>query len=261
MDAKKVFKAFADDLSNFTDSKVSFDTDEVATEIETTYFPLFAKILQKDETFFHETRMLFGVNLSQYWNQNKEVIWKHLQLCLVAAFLHGDIKSKITKVMDFAKTFMQGKDDDISKILNDSESESRIKEILDFVMDTKLAKMFMKIVEQFDVSELNINLENPEEIIELLKNPDNPVIQKVISKIQGIIKSKMERGELTQHGLMTEIEAIKAKVTSMFGDAFNDFLGGKKGQSSSALLSSGPEARRQRMLARLQKKLREKNSR
>jgi hypothetical protein len=57
------------------------------------------------------------------------------------------------------------------------------------------------------------------------------------------------------------MEAVKAKITSIFGNIFNDALGGRQTDiPSAALLGNSPEARRQRMLARLQKKQREKNS-
>jgi hypothetical protein len=72
----------------------------------------------------------------------------------------------------------------------------------------------------------------------------------------------MQRGEFTQHTITAEVEAIKAKVQSLFGNMFNEMLGGRRADVPAAvLMGNTPEARRQRMLARLQKKQREKNSR
>jgi len=60
---------------------------------------------------------------------------------------------------------------------------------------------------------------------------------------------------------LREVEAIKAKITSVFGNMFLNTLGGGNGGINSAdMMGNSPEARRQRMLARLQKKQREKNS-
>jgi soluble P-type ATPase len=82
-----------------------------------------------------------------------------------------------------------------------------------------------------------------------------------VDKIQRLIKDKIQRGEITKSKLVEEMEAVKAKITSIFGNMFNDALGGRQADiPSSALLGNSPEARRQRMLARLQKKQREKNS-
>jgi hypothetical protein len=48
---------------------------------------------------------------------------------------------------------------------------------------------------------------------------------------------------------------------SLFGNIFNDALGGRKSDvSASTLMANSPEARRQRMIARMQRKVREKNS-
>ena len=96
----------------------------------------------------------------------------------------------------------------------------------------------------------------------MLKNPENPIVKKVITKVQGVIKEKIQKGAITQEEIVCEIEAVKAKVMSLFGNVFNDALGGKKGDiPASAMMGNSPEARRQRMMARLQKKVREKNSR
>ena len=97
--------------------------------------------------------------------------------------------------------------------------------------------------------------------METLRDPENPKMKRIINKIQGLIQEKMQRGELSQQQLIGEIEAIKAKVQSLFGNVFNDMLGGRRADvPSNVLMGNSPEARRQRMLARLQKKQRDKNS-
>ena len=102
-------------------------------------------------------------------------------------------------------------------------------------------------------------LENPEELMDMLKNPEHPYVQKIMGKVQGIIKEKIRSGAISQNDIVREVEAIKAKITSIFGNMFNDALGGRQGDiPSSALLGNSPEARRQRMLARLQKKHQQK---
>jgi hypothetical protein len=86
-------------------------------------------------------------------------------------------------------------------------------------------------------------------------------MKRVIEKIQGMIQQKMQRGEFTQQQIVAEIEGIKAKVQSLFGNVFNDMLGGRRADvPAHVLMGNSPEARRQRMLARLQKKQRDKNS-
>jgi soluble P-type ATPase len=111
------------------------------------------------------------------------------------------------------------------------------------------------------MSEFEFNIENPAELIEMLKNPDNPTVKKITQKIHAKIKEKIERGEFTQQTIISEVEAIKAKVVSLFGNIFNDALGGRRADvPATTFTSNSPEARRQRMLARMQRKVREKNS-
>jgi hypothetical protein len=269
MEASKIFNDFATDLkTTFSISIAEIDVDETAKHIEKNFFPQVLKIIQKDDTFFAEERSVFAVNLSSLWSSSelsdktKDAIWKHIQLCMLASFMHGDIKDKMSSVMDMFKGVFAGKNDEISKILEDENSQGHFKEILEFVMETKLAKMCMKMAEELDMSDFDIDIENPEELIAILKNPEHPMVKKVISKVQGVIKEKIQKGAITQEEIVREIESVKAKVMGLFGNVFNDALGGTRGNiPSSAMMGNSPEARRQRMMARLQKKLREKNSR
>jgi hypothetical protein len=153
--------------------------------------------------------------------------------------------------------------EEINKILNDSESENKLKEILTFISETRIAKLFMSIIEQIDITEIGFNFERPEEIIEIIKNPEHPIAAKIITRIQNIIKAKAQRGEITQRQIDAEIEQIKSKVTSVFGNMFKEAMGVGGGGAEvppTVLMGNSPEARRQRMIARLQKKQREKTS-
>ena len=263
----EVFEAFKKELHEVFNIEPVINLDVDVKYIETNFYPDALKILQKDASFFEKERVLMGVNLSDLWKTEKmpaDTFWKHMQMVCVGSLMHGDIKEKITPIIAAIKTYigMAGNENsEISKILNDEKSEDHFKEVLEFIMDTRLAKMFMSIVEQIDITELDLNFERPEQVIEILKNPEHPSIKKVVNKIQTLIKEKIQRGEITKSKLVEEMEAVKAKITSIFGHMFNDALGGRQADiPSSALLGNSPEARRQRMLARLQKKQREKNS-
>ena len=267
MEAPAVFKAFLDDLHSAFPDSVSIhdiDVESTAQYIEKEFFPSVLKIFQKDSAFFTEKeRVLMGVNLSEIWgyetmtDATRESIWKHLLCSLIASFLHGGIKDKIGSIMSTFKTMWSGKDDEISKILNDEESEGHIKSLMDYVTETRLAKIFMDVVETIDISDIEIDISNPTEIIDMVKNPEHPVMKKIISKIQGIIQNKLQTGAITQAQIQSEIEGVKARVQSTFGNIFNDALGGNSNRTntpSAVLLGNSPEARRQRMIARLQKK-------
>jgi hypothetical protein len=263
----EVFEAFKKDLNEVFNIEPVIKIDDDVKYIETNLYPEALKILQKDETLFEVPHIIMSVNLSDLWKtgkMSKETFWKHMQMICIGSFMHGDMKEKIGPVVAAVKKYfgMAGNENsEISKILSDEKSEDHFKEVLEFIMETRIAKMFMSIVEQIDVTELNLNFNNPEEFIEMVKNPEHPSIKKVVEKVQKLIKEKVQRGEITKSKLVEEMEAVKAKITSIFGNIFNDALGGRQTDiPSAALLGNSPEARRQRMLARLQKKQREKNS-
>ena len=267
MDTTKVFQSFIDEIR-----KVYPDVSPVLTfedDLKTieTFYPDALKILQRDNTFFTEKpRVVFAVDLSNLWSREgpKDELWKHFQFSVIGAFMHGDIKDKVGSIIDIFKSYWTGtgnQSDEVNKILSDKASEDHFKSLLTFITETRIAKVFTEIVEQIDISELNLNIENPEELMQILRDTEHPTIKKIVAKIQGLLKAKMQRGELTQQQVTMEVEAIKAKITSLFGDVFNEALGLNRGTTpTTVLVGNSPEARRQRMLARLQKKQRDKNS-
>jgi molybdopterin converting factor small subunit len=259
MDVVEIFGQFRKDV--FPDEEVEVKISEVVLEFES-FLPQIVKIIQKDDTFFDEERLVFGRNISKV--DNRESIWKNLVHCMIASFMHGDIRKKVGKISEIIKNVWNAsgqENDAVTSILNDEKSEGRFQEILDFIMNSRLVKIFTTFMKTIDIDDFELNFDNPAELIELLKDPENPKIKGVITKIQGIIKDKVRKGEIDQKVIMTEVEAIKAKIMGLFGNIFNDALGGRKADVPSAVLTgNSPEARRQRMIARLQRKLHEKNS-
>jgi len=259
MDVVEIFGQFRKDV--FPDEEAEVKISEVVAEFES-FLPQIVKIIQKDETFFDEERLVFGRNISKV--DNREAVWKNLVPCMIASFMHGDIRKKVGKISEIIKNVWNAsgqENDAVTSILNDEKSEGRFQEILDFIMNSRLVKIFTNFMKTVDIGDLELNFDNPAELIELLKDPENPKIKGVITKIQSIIKDKVRKGEIDQKVIMTEVEAIKAKIMGLFGNIFNDALGGRKADVPSAVLTgNSPEARRQRMIARLQRKLHEKNS-
>jgi hypothetical protein len=273
MEAKQVFTSFLSDLKvAFPEIELpEYDLEKEVKCVEDMVYSSVLKIVQKDATFFtSQDRIICGLNISDLWKSsetNREAIWKHMMMISIASFLHGDIKEKLGKILETVKNLWSSsgqENPEISKILNDESSEDKISEIIEYVQNTRIAKLLMEMAEEINIEEFvgDLNFDNPEEIMELLKNPEHPKIKPIISKIQNKVQEKLKRGHYTQQQLMSEVEGIKAKLQSMFGNVMNEMLGGRQADVPAAVLTgNSPEARRQRMLARLQKKQREKNSR
>ena len=264
MDTQKIFTDFLNDLkSTFSGFKSIGDVDveKTVAELEV-FYPDALQIVQKDSAFFETSRIVFGNDISQIWDATEDTqsaIWKHLQICMIASFLHGDMKSKMSKIMEIAKTMLGDRGDTVSKLFEDDATEGRFKEIIDYVMQTRVAKLFLSLIEQFDMSEFDLNVENPQQLMELIQDPENPMIKKMIAKVQTIVNEKMRRGEITKDQIVSEIEEIKSKVMVSFGDVFNDMLGlGSKKDKGSRPVLNTPQARAQYRRDRLRMKLQEK---
>jgi hypothetical protein len=265
MDAKKSFKAFRDELcSAITDTEFSPYKDTDPTEFETLVTPSILKVFQKDKTLFDTHFVVFGVNLSPYFPEHSELLWKHIQKCSITSFLSGDVKGKLNNLASSVKNIWGNTHttDEIEKLLGTEESRNKVSEILEFIMTTRLARVVISLVESIDISELGINLEDPEEITKLLQQGENnPIIEKIMRKIKTTLEDKVRKGEFTKEMLAADIETIKLKVQVAFGDVFNDMLGGRKADvPARVILGNTPEARRARMMARLHRKLDERKS-
>jgi hypothetical protein len=266
MDAKKPFKAFRDELcSAFPDTEFAPYKDTDPADFEELITPIILKIMQKDKTVFDEEFTVFSVNVSPLFPQNPDMFWKNIQKCGIASFLGGDIKSKLNNIADSLKNVWGGSGhstDEIEKLLGTEESRSKVSEILEFVMTTRLAKVVMSIAESIDITELGIDFENPEELLKTFQAEEiSPVMEKLMKKIKTILEDKVRKGEFTKEMIASDIETIKIKVQAAFGDMFMDMLGGRKADvESKVILSNSPEARRARMLARMQRKVAERKA-
>jgi hypothetical protein len=257
MDLSVLLKTFADELEI-----VEYDETKTFAEVESFYKDI-VLIVKKDETFLDESRVLFQRPLNSL---NPEVVWKHLPISLFVSFTTGDIRDKLSSVLSIAKTFLSenpnAETDNISRILHDETAQSSIEQFIDYCTNTRIANVLNSILSDLDVSEFEHLLKTPAEFLTIARNPEHPIVKKFIQKFQSLLKQKVETGEISQNRIQEDIEGIKAKLISIFGGSLSEALGGRQSEVSSAVLTSNtPEARRQRMIARLQRKQREKTQR
>jgi hypothetical protein len=80
---------------------------------------------------------------------------------MIASFFHGDIKQKVGKISQIIKNLWNSsgqQNDAVTNILNDEASQGHFQEIIDYVLNSRLAKIFTNLVESFDVSEIDLNV-------------------------------------------------------------------------------------------------------
>jgi hypothetical protein len=223
------------------------------------------EILKKDSTLWNTSRVVFNNDLSELWKDpdSHKIIWDNLQGCLFASMFHGKIDTKLKGNIPLLSTLLKsviGERSELDDILNDESKQTNILEFLDFLKETKMASLILHIFSKLDFSQLDIQLDSFEDVqnkLEELKG--NPGIIKIQNDLKTLMEEKSRTGEFTKEIILKDIESIKLKVQEIFGNVFNDILGTRKSEvSSKTLLDNSPEARKERMIARLRRKLKDK---
>ena len=239
-------------------------SEELFSHLEEAFLPHLLRVLKKDNTLLAEVELLPGVKVP--W-EGTEQEWSLLNMALLHSVLHGDPKEKFGKIFETLKGMVPGGDahsDEISRILEDEETQSSFQEMLELVMNTRLASLMGDIAQSVRYDDLELDFEDPEKILAMLRNPqESPVLQEMMDRAKMILEDRIKSGKINQQELVREIEMIRAKFQSSFGKYLNEMIvgdagGGTTGNTSQQILSNSPDARRARMMARLQKKHKEK---
>jgi hypothetical protein len=234
------------------------------SHLEQTFLPHVLRLLQKDNTLLSEVELFPGVKVA--WAGTEEQ-WKALHMAILYSVLHGNPKEKFASVLEAIKRVVPGgssQADEIDTLLNDAETKSSIQEIFELLMTTRLASLVGEIVQHISLDDLNIDLENPQTVVEMLRNPqEHEGLKDLMERAKTILEDKIKTGKINQQELVREIEMLRAKFQSSFGKYLNEaVLGGEEGprtgNTAAQILSNSPDARRARMLARLQRKQQEK---
>jgi hypothetical protein len=240
--------------------------EEMVKHLEDTLLPHLLRVLKKDNTLIAEVELFPGLKCDHLWDGSDEA-WKRLQMALLHAVLQGDLKEKFGKITEQLKGLFPGNEaqaDEIANILNDEENQNSIQEMFELLMNTRLASVIGDIAQSMATMDFGLNLENPEEILNMMRNPkDHPVMNEIMERAQQLLEDKIRRGHINQQELVREIEMLRAKFTSSFGKYLNEMIvgdagGGTTGNTSAQIMSNSPEARRARMMARMAKRRQEK---
>jgi hypothetical protein len=221
------------------------------------------RVVQKDNTLLSEVELFPGITVE--W-QGSDEQWKALHMALVYSALHGDPKEKFGTLFEAVKKVIPGlggpagATDEIQSILENEETKGALSEILELIMSTRLVSLVGDILQSLKFEDLNITLDNPESLLEMLRNPqEHAGLNELMERAKSILEDRVNTGKLNPTELRRDIEMIRAKFQSSFSTYLNEaFLGeaagNTTGNTAQQILSSHPDARRARMLARLQKK-------
>lgn len=238
--------------------------DELFVHIEEVLLPHLLRVVKKDDTLFTEIELFPGIKVD--WVSSDEN-WKKIHMALLYSILHGNPKEKFGKILEAVKGALPGGStqmDEISGILEDEETQSSMAEMLELVMSTRLVSLVGEVVQSINIEDLDLQMDNPEHLLAMLRNPqDSPVLNEIMERAKMILEDRIKSGKINQQELARDIENIRAKFQSSFGKYLNEALlgensGNTTGNTAQQILSNHPDARRARMLARLQKKQQQK---
>lgn len=232
------------------------------------YRPLAMDFIKKNEDIFKEPRFfLRGIDFSTFYSdlssKDQNNVWDFLRTGLVASYIGDDWMKTIKDIW----SKVSGKEgDEIDEVLNDTKTKSNIEELFEYFKETRIFKLGMEMLETFKLTDFGIDeldFTDPAKIVEMFKNPDNPITRKAMGAVEKFIEGKIRAGSLKKEDLIREIEMLREKFKYSLGKIFKESIFGEsthEAQTAEVLLGSSPEARRARMLARLQRKQRDRHS-
>jgi len=238
--------------------------EELFNHIEQTLLPHLLRGMQKDDTLLAEVERFPGIKAE--WPGGDEH-WKKLHMALLYSVLHGDPKEKFGKIMEAIKAAVPGgsaQADEVQRILEDEDTKSSMSEILELIMGTRLMSLVGEVVSSLSMSDLQFDLDDPAKLLEMLRNPqEHEGLKEIMDRAKIILEDKIKTGKVNQQELAKEVELIRAKFQSSFGKYLNEALlgeetGPRTGNTAQQILANHPDARRARMMARLQRKQQEK---
>jgi hypothetical protein len=253
------------------------DIEEMNLDAEVAYLkehvqPHCMDLLKKNADLFKVPRFfLRGVDFSALLRgaeteDQEEKVWTHARTLLMVSYMGADVMNTIKTL--WSTVTGKASTDEIDEILKEETTQSGVEEMLDTLKETRIFKLGMEVAENINVERLGldkIDFTDIPALLEMIKNPEHPVTKRAISAVQGMIEQKMRSGSLRKEDFVAEIEMLKEKFKDTIGrifktELFGDSPAGAGGAARTAqeIMSNHPEARRQRMLARLQRKVAEK---
>ena len=247
------------------------ETIDYPAEVErfkTLVQPHFMAAIKKEDALFTEPReFLRGIDFSELYKdaseKKKEALWNYTRMFLMSSYLGSDIMETVKGL--WSKFTGKDSTDEVDEILKNESTQDGLQDLLETLKETRIFKLGMEVMENLNVEALGleaIDFTDIPALMEMVKNPEHPVTKKAISSVQKIIEQKMRSGSLKKEDFVREIEMLKEKFKHSIGKLFKTEFFGEPGDrptaSAADLTSNHPEARRARMLARLQRKVAKK---
>ena len=287
-DIIKVFPEYKLKLEDVYGSIIKKETcvleeEELLKEFLDRVHKLNKKITNKDEQLFEDDPLILtDISFKNIWTTNisyktKETIWKYLQTFCLLALNHQSNKQLADALNDLSDNKeIELKDkkiaSDVKKIKKMTENikEPIAEEInkppepenpfQSIMGNTDIGKLAEEVSNQIDLESMlgSVDSDNPMEIFQNLMS--GGAMNQIMGTIHNVVNSKVDNGELSREGMMSEAQDIYGKLgsNSMFQQMAQGARQSSPNQPSSNQSNANNPHQSNKTRQRLQKKLKEK---
>lgn len=243
-DLKSVYPTMENSLNSF----LEIYTCENGNRAYMNYFlenvsPNVDLIVSKNIELFDKKDILDGINIKFIFVEsesepNREVVWKYVE----ALYLYAQAYLKLYKengIEDEMKKYMETmgfNQENFNKILenlqkqaentsnqpNSSSAEKPVvppemEKIADSLFGGMIGNLAKEIASEINPSELQIDPNNPEALLQNLFSPDKGNLMSLVQNISGKLQTKLDNGQLNQQELFNEANSIMSNLQNMPG--------------------------------------------
>jgi len=243
-DLKSVYPTMENSLNSF----LEIYTCENGNRAYMNYFlenvsPNVDLIVSKNIELFDKKEILDGINIKFIFVEtesepNREVVWKYVE----ALYLYAQAYLKLYKengIEDEMKKYMETmgfNQENFNKILENLQKQAEntsnetnttgdekpsvppeMEKIADSLFGGMIGNLAKEIASEINPSELQIDPNNPEALLQNLFSPDKGNLMNLVQNISGKLQTKLDNGQLNQQELFNEANSIMSNLQNMPG--------------------------------------------
>jgi hypothetical protein len=205
-------------------------------------------IANKNPEFFEKVKPLDNIDvkfltIDEQHKGNLEIVWKYLDALYLYSYKYIKLLQEVNetlndseavvenlKSMGFDEEFFENQSKLLTQMMenmqskkDDSTDSSTDKPKLPPELEAMAEKLFggalgelaKEIAQEIDTSDLNIDMNNPQELFASLLKGDNKNLNSLVNKVSTKFQSKMASGQVNPQTLMAETSNIMADLEKM----------------------------------------------
>jgi hypothetical protein len=200
-------------------------------------------IASRDISLFEKVNILEDINLHFIMTEdesiaNREVVWKYIEALYLYA--HQYIKDNLKldnaeeivkglKDMGFNEEYFKGQTESLFKIMENLKTEKpkeneenselppEMEQMKDTLFGGMIGNLAKEIATEIDPNTLNIDANNPQELLQNLFSGGNNNLMGLVQNISGKLQKKIDDGQIDQAALFNEANSIMGNFQKMPG--------------------------------------------